>query len=77
MEFNVNLNVQRHKKKPIRKIQRNHLTMIAYDKWKHINRKCRFRKEKMLRFQLVDFMTDLDETVDPEFPVLIPIFDMC
>ena len=77
MEFNVNLNVQRHKKKPRRKLQKNLVTMIANDKWKQINRKCRFRKEKMLRFQLVDFMTDLDETVDPEFPVLIPIFDMC
>ena len=51
--------------------------MKANDKWKHINRQCRFRKDKMIRFQLVDLMTDLDETVDPEFPVLIPIFDMC
>ena len=76
-EFNVDLKIQKHNKKPKNKIQKNHLTMIANDKWKHINRKCSFRKDKMLRFQLVDFMTDLDETVDPQFPVVIPIFDMC
>ena len=73
----MDLKIQRHKKKPRRKLQKNHLTMIAHDKWKHINRKCRFRKDKMLRFKLIDLMTDLDATVDPEFPVLIPIFDMC
>ena len=77
LEFPVVLDVQRHKRKWGRKIWKNHVTMVAEDKWKNINRQCRFRKDKMIRFHLVDLMTDLDETVDPEFPVLIPIFDMC
>ena len=55
----------------------NHVVMVARDKWNHVNRQCRFRKDKMLRFQLVDMMTDPKETVDPEFPVIVPIFDMC
>lgn len=76
-EFKVELELQRHKKKAGRKVRTNHITMKADDKWKNINRQCRFRKNKMLRFQLIDFMTDLDETLDPEFPVLLPVFDMC
>lgn len=77
MDFEVELNIVFHKKKRGKKTRKNHVTMTAKDKWKHINRQCRFRKDKMLRFQLIDLMTDLDETVDPEFPVIVPVFDMC
>ena len=73
----MKLDVQRHKKKSKRKIRNNQVAMIADKKWKHINRKCQFRKDKMIRFKLVSFMESLDETVDKEFPVLLPVFDMC
>ena len=76
-EFSVKLDLQRNKKKSKRKNRNNHVKMIADTKWKQINRQCRFRKDKMIRFKLVSFMESLDETVDKEFPVLLPVFDMC
>ena len=55
----------------------NHLAIVAHYKWKRVSEMCRFRENKMVRFQLVDMMIDPKETVDAEFPVIIPVFDMC
>lgn len=72
MEFYVNVNLQHHSDRPRSK---NHVTINAI--WREIVEECQWERNKMVRFNLVDFVIDDQASVSSRNPVIIPVFSMC
>nr|GEU82893.1 hypothetical protein [Tanacetum cinerariifolium] len=72
VEYKIRLDFVRNRKKPH---LNSHLVMKG--KWNIISRECGFAQNKMVRFKYVADVKDEDEVRQVEFPVMIPMFDIC
>ena len=70
--FYVDVDLEHHSDRPLSK---NHVTLKC--SWKTIVEECAWEDNKMVRFKLIEEITDSRASLSAGKPVMIPVFDMC